>query len=108
MSITNLVRSIAAVLLLTVAACSHEYKAKVESDTSWSGSFSNRTVDGSGDRTVDLDDDDGTVCVVVQKNTRIGTLSVAVIDEGNTWFKKQGNRVTTTADFGVVTACNDK
>lgn len=98
-----------AALCLTGYACSHDYKAKVESDTSWSGAFSTRTVQGSGNQTVDIDDDDqDVVCVAVQKQTRAGSLAVQVVDEGNTWFKKNGPRASTIADFGVVTACNNK
>lgn len=104
-----MVRCVIVALCVTSAACSHDYKAKVESDTSWSGAFSTRTVQGSGNQIVDIDnDDDGVVCVAVQKQTRLGSLAVQVVDEGNTWFKKNGPRVVTNADFGVATACNDK
>ena len=84
--------------------CSHDFKAKVSSDTSWSGSFSSVTVDGNGDRTVDLDDE-APQCAVVQKQTRSGSLTVSIVDEGSSWFKTDGETKTTIADFGVVTAC---
>jgi hypothetical protein len=45
---TKSVRLSALFLFLLFAGCSVEWKAKVESDTRWSGSFSGRTVDGTG------------------------------------------------------------
>jgi hypothetical protein len=97
-------RALALASLLLVAGCSHDYKAEVRSNTTWSGAFNGATVDGSGDRTVDIDDE-GVQCVVVQKQTRTGSLTVSIVDDGNTWFKKDGESKSTSAEFGVVTVC---
>ena len=73
-----------------------DYKIAVESNTSWSGSFANRTVDGSGDKIVDIPDDPPQ-CAVVQKQTASGYLRVRVLPHGD-W-------VETTAAYGLVTTC---
>lgn len=99
--------AIGAVLLLS--ACRQDFKAEVESNTSWSGSFGGASVDGSGNRTVDLPDEDPQ-CVAVQKTTRNGSLSVRVVVENGGFLgvagPSSGEWVTTTAEFGVVTACS--
>ncbi|GJQ22187.1 MAG: hypothetical protein HBSIN02_25420 [Bacteroidia bacterium] len=87
--------------------CSDDWKAKVESDTSWSGSFSGRTVDGTGNQTVDLDDDE-VVCCVVQKQTERGRLKVSIVNEGSNPFASDGESKETTAAYGVVSVCNKK
>ncbi len=81
-----------------------DYKAKITSDTSWSGSFGGSTVDGSGNQTIDLPDDE-IVCIVVQKETEQGTLSAEIIDEGFLSFGGSEKK-TTTAKYGVVSVCN--
>lgn len=95
---------ISILVLFAMTACT-DYKVKVESDTSWSGAFGNRTVDGSGNRTVDLDDDGETVCCVVQKQTREGYLKITIIDDGSSIFASDGKSVRTTAEYGVVSVC---
>lgn len=71
----------------------------VHSDTKWSGSFGNRTVDGEGNDRVYLPT--GKVdCVVVQKQTESGFLRVSI------WRGEDHTEpVETTARYGVVTAC---
>ncbi len=80
-----------------------DYKAKVESDTGWSGAFSGTTVDGSGNQTVDLDDDDPQCCVV-QKDTENGRLRVTIVNEG--FLGTNGESKETTATYGVVSVCS--
>lgn len=92
---------------LLFGGCSDDWKAKVESDTSWSGSFSGRTVDGSGNQTIDLDDDE-VVCCVVQKQTERGRLKVSIVNEGSSPFASDGESKETTAAYGVVSVCNKK
>lgn len=70
--------------------------ANVQSDTSWSGSFDGRTVEGRGNQTVRLGTGNVVRCVAVQKQTRAGYLTVDVDGQ---------ERKTTTAEFGVVSAC---
>jgi hypothetical protein len=97
--------SIACFLFLFFVGCSTDWKAKVESNTSWSGSFSGRTVDGSGSQTIDLDDDE-IVCCSVQKETEQGFLKVTVINDGSNFLIGDGESKETTAAYGVVTVCS--
>ena len=76
---------------------SGDIEAHVKSDTSWSGNFSGRSVDGSGNQDINMGTANQVHCVVVQKNTVVGTLSVKV-DQGDP-------EQTTTAAFGTVSAC---
>lgn len=95
-------------LSLLLAGCSVEWKAKVESDTRWSGSFSGRTVDGTGNTTVTLGDDyDEVYCCVVQKQTAQGRLKVTVYRDPSTIFgSDESKSQETTAQYGVVSVCN--
>lgn len=92
------------IFAIIVTGCT-DWKAKVESNTSWSGSFSGRTVDGRGNKTVDLDYDD-IICCVVQKQTVEGYLRVSIVDEGSNPFATDGESKETTAAYGVVSVCN--
>lgn len=99
------------------AACSdekHDIYAEIASDTSWSGAFDNRTVDGAGSKTVDLPDGD-IECVVVQKETETGYLTLTIVDHvtgggimgvGEKDETNRSNGVSTTAAYGVVSGCN--
>lgn len=69
--------------------------ATVKSDTTWSGSFNGRTVDGSNDQKIELGTGSGPKCAVVQKKTRAGFLTVRI----------DSTERTTTAEFGVVSVC---
>jgi len=81
---------------LTATSCNlFKTQAHIESDTSWSGSFDGRTIDGRGSRTIDLGGGTGAKCAVVQKQTREGFLTLKIDDEER----------TTTAAFGVVSVC---
>lgn len=92
--------------LIPLAACTPDIVAEVESSTSWSGAFGDRTVDGQGNASVDLPDDPPQ-CVVVQKQTSAGSLSVRVVVSGGflTAGASGSEWVTTTAAFGVVSVC---
>ena len=97
---------IAIVVMLILVGCSFDYKCAVQSNTEWSGSFGNRTVDGSGNQIVDLPDEE-IQCVVVQKETREGILSIKLIKEGHGIFNSDDENptVTTTAEYGIVSDC---
>jgi hypothetical protein len=89
---------IASCLLFTSCSWLNNVNAEVTSDTSWSGNFDGRTVDGTGNQTVKMDrgsNSSGSVCAVVQKDTRSGFLTVKI----------GGEEKTTTAEFGVVSVC---
>ena len=94
------------VLAFGLLACT-DYQAEVESDTSWSGAFGDRTVDGTGNQVVDLPDD-WPQCVVVQKQTIHGFLRVRVIGGGGILGPGDSDWVETTAEYGVVSACAEQ
>lgn len=70
-------------------------EANVDSNTSWSGDFNGRTVDGTGSQTVSLGSGTGPKCAVVQKQTTTGYLTVEI----------GSDKKTTTAAYGVVSVC---
>lgn len=82
-------------LLLSGCSAFGAPDAEVESNTTWSGSFTGRTVDGSGNQTVKLTGS-SPFCASVQKQTKAGFLTVSIGGHSN----------TTTAEFGVVTVCD--
>ena len=90
--------------MILLVGCSTDWKAKVESDTAWSGAFGNRTVAGVGSKVIDLPDDDVTCCVV-QKQTKEGYLKVSVVNEGNS-TAPNGESASTIAEYGVVIVCS--
>ncbi len=86
------------VAALSLAGCSaFNTDAHVISDTTWSGSFEGRTVDGTGNQTVSLGGGTRPKCASVQKRTERGTLTLKI--DG-------GDEKTTTAAFGVVSGCS--
>ncbi|HUV29525.1 MAG TPA: hypothetical protein VMY05_00340 [Acidobacteriota bacterium] len=95
--------------LILLAGCGIDYKCEVTSNTSWSGIFADRTVDGEGDQTVDIPDDPPE-CVVVQKETEKGYLRIKLIAEGGWFLNSADDRpsVTTTAKYGIVSDCTHK
>ncbi len=70
---------------------------QIESDTSWSGAINNTTVEGSGNRDIDMDENS---CAVFQKETMNGSLKITV--KGNLFG---GEDAHTTAEYGVVSVC---
>ncbi len=93
-------------LLFLSFGCSVDYKADVQSNTQWTGAFGDRSVDGSGNKIVDLPDEHPQCCVV-QKETENGYLRVRVLAEGGGLFgPEDSDWVETTADYGVVTVCS--
>jgi len=90
--------------LITLTGCTNRYKAKVESNTKWSGYFDNRTVDGTGNATVDIGEGD-IKCVAVQKMTELGYLNVSIIHE-TTFGESELNKTGTSAAYGLVSTCN--
>ena len=95
-------------LVIVLSGCSIDYKAEVESNTSWSGSFGGRTVDGTGNKTIDVPDEHPQCCVV-QKDGESGFLKVRVVAEGGGIFSpSDSDWVETTAAYGVVSACSEE
>ncbi len=85
-------------LAIGVSGCSaFNTDAHVISDTSWSGSFDGRTVDGRGNQDISLGGGTGPKCASVQKQTTNGFLTLKI---------DNGDEKTTTAAFGVVTGCS--
>lgn len=71
---------------------------QIESNTSWSGAINNASVDGAGNRDIDIDNSS---CAVFQKETEEGYLTIKV--KGGMFF--DGEEATTTAEYGVVSVC---
>jgi hypothetical protein len=96
-------------LLLLLGGCSIDYKCQIRSNTSWSGAFDDRTVDGTGSTIIDIGDDPP-VCCVVQKETENGYLEAEIISSGG-WLcnpAEDGDKSRTTADYGLVSVCSGK
>ncbi len=88
---------------MTLLGCSEDRWAEVRSDTDWSGYFDDHSVEGAGDRDVDLRGDEFSSGAVVQKLTREGVLRVRLVEEGWMFWPDQATDWTeTSADFGVV------
>ena len=80
-------------LTLMLGMCGCSVKVQVESDTSWTGVVNGASVEGSGSKTYTLRESNK--CVVFQKETSRGFLTI----------KGDVPTTTTTAEFGVVSAC---
>lgn len=92
-------------MFVALTACTVDYTAEIQSNTSWTGVFINRTVDGSGNRIVDIPDDFEPPCVAVQKDTEEGYVRARVTTSGGFLGPGDGDWVETTAQYGAVTAC---
>jgi hypothetical protein len=102
-------------LFLGVMGCEErqdDYYAVVDSNTTWSGWFGNRTVDGSGHYEVDLPDNDA--CVIAHMQTDTGFLTVTVMSHvtggsimgiGGHDDREQQDTATTEAARGMVAVC---
>ena len=105
-------RSIRLVILLvamTGIGCSVDFSVDVRSNTSWSGYFADRSVEGSGNKTVDLPGDPPQ-CVTVQKDTEEGYLEIQIKESGG-WFLSPTtdyNPIRTTAAYGIVSDCTER
>lgn len=93
---------------LFLGGCAVDWKAKVESDTSWSGAFADRTVDGRGTQTITLGSTyEDTYCVVVQKSTKQGRLKLTIYRDPSSLFGgDEAKSAETVAEFGIVSLCN--
>ena len=97
-------------VLCLLAGCGYDYTAEIESNTTWSGSFDGRTVEGSGNQTEPLGDE-GPQCCEVQKETEEGYLKVRVAAKRTFEFfglplDVSSDWVETTAEYGVVSVCS--
>ncbi|MBI5022086.1 MAG: hypothetical protein HZB59_11680 [Ignavibacteriales bacterium] len=102
---------------IVLAGCSHKWKAEISSNTSWHGQFgtgsknsgSSRTVDGSGNQTINVSDDVKAWCFV-QKQTSGGYLKVRLKDEGGGLFgiaAGETREAETNSPYGSVTLESD-
>lgn len=85
-------------MFLTALVIGCQKQLEITSDTTWSGSINNTTVDGSGNKTFDIDDNS---CAVFQKQTSSGRLKLKV--KGGIFGG--GEEGETTAEYGVVSVC---
>ena len=98
-------RSLLILATASLAACQSK-TLEIESDTQWSGSVggtSSRTIDGSGNSSVDIDAND-TICWDFQKQTQGGRLRVYAKVHSITGNDRDGDE-TTTAQFGIASGC---
>jgi len=91
-------------------SCADDLRVDIESDTSWSGYFGNKTVDGSGNKSIDIPDD-RPQCATAQKETELGFLTAKMIAERKGIAaifgdEKVEDEATTTAAYGLVTVCS--
>jgi hypothetical protein len=90
--------------------CGSDWKAEIESTTSWKaeckkGDFIYNTVEGSGNKTISLSDDEK-VCVTVQKKTEEGYLKITIIDDTIIWSSGDPAWAETNHPYGKVEACS--
>lgn len=86
-------------LALLAGGCSSEIR--IESNTSWSGSFCGRTIEGTGNKTIE-----GCDCATVQKTTADGYLEATIHTPNSIlWFGLDGESKRTEAAYGVVSVC---
>ena len=102
---TLMYKIIVMVALAVLTGCSTDLTVDINSDTEWSGSFGGRTVEGVGARSVDIPDDHPQ-CVVVQKQTEGGYLKIQIKADGGILGPSGSDEVSTTAAYGVVSACS--
>ncbi len=101
----RMLMALAAVCALCfMMGCSGDYKADVESNTSWSGVFGGKSVSGSGNKTIDLPDE-GRQCIQIQKNTASGFVKLKVYDASAS--TPGGNWKETTGPYGYLDYCWD-
>src|SRR4051812_7026771 len=99
-------RRLIVALALGSAACQSR-TLEIESNTQWSGSIGgngSETIQGSGNRSIDIGTEGGSYCWAIQKQTRTGSLRVYVKAHTITGTDNQGD-ASTSADFGVVSGC---
>ncbi len=90
-----------AIAVMILAGCGAP-KAEIQSDTSWSGSFGDRRVDGSGNATVGVGGP-SPYCAIVQKRTAEGILRVRIVSDDPTGPSTDWSE--TTLPFGVTSSC---
>ena len=96
-------------LPLALAGCSVDYECAVFSNSSWSGTFGNRTVAGDGNMVVDIPDSPPQCAVVCNEEGR-GYLRIQIQEKGG-WFLNPPTSyqsVQTQAPYGCVTACSEE
>jgi hypothetical protein len=94
-----------------VIGCGSDWNAEIESTTTWNaeckkGDFIWKTVEGSGNKTIPLSDEDK-VCVSVQKKTEEGYLKITIIDETIFWSSGDPAWAETNHPYGTVEVCSN-
>jgi hypothetical protein len=90
-----------AVFALGVMTGCSDYKVELKSNTSWSGVFGGKTINGSGNLIIDLPDE-GRQCITIQKNTVDGWVRARVYDAtdtANAWEWQETGEAYGTIDF---------
>lgn len=101
------------VILLALCGCSDvAYKAEISSDTSWSAEFADQTIEGSGNKTIDLPDSHPSCCVV-QKQTENGWLAIYISAEGGGFLgifggPSDSDQKETLESYGILKGCSEE
>lgn len=99
----------ALLIAAAVTGCA-DRKVKVESSTSWNGTVEGRSVSGSNNQEIDVDES-GEVCASITKLTWNGTLTVRVVtysDWGLFSTSDENESDSTVSPYGRVTVCNTR
>jgi hypothetical protein len=102
--------------ILLFAGCGRDWKAEIESNTSWHGAYGGITgsqwvtseVQGQGSKTIDLPDDDRVCCSFQQ--TGNGYVRVTIKDEGGGPFRifaESSRSGQTNINGGTVNICSE-
>ena len=105
-----------ALVAVSLIGCGRDWKAEIESNTSWYGAYggvsgsewTTTSVQGSGDRTIDLPDDDRVCCRFYQEGN--GFLSVKVKDDGGGLFHifaEDSRQAETNINGGMIEICTE-
>ncbi|MCF8261538.1 MAG: hypothetical protein K9J12_12245 [Melioribacteraceae bacterium] len=104
----KLARLILIVVAIGVTACGPDFQVIIESDTEWIASYNGINIEGEGNKTIDIPDDQS-ICVKCEKTTKSGFVELKLMDLSSDLFSSdvqiQSNR--TTEEFGQAVVCTD-
>ena len=93
-------------LLATVLLAGCGYRAEVESNTYWSGTFAGKYVEGYGDHTISMHPYDDRFCIEAGKDSFNGYLKITIYED-DLFGMFFGISDETAAPYGEIYICND-